>query len=242
MGTSFAEGPGLLRVHRIRRIVVAVGSAVVLIGAVFGLAAASSGEARHAEPGLPVAQLVSLARGMAAGLGDRTVDTAWVISTTKNAAENATYPGSSPPDPANPRAYLLAIRGHFVCHGCLGPPGAKPPRGRFAYNIWVPGQGVSDFGLQPRIPSALSKLGRIVTLRLVAPQIPASELALRPGAGIGPVRLGVPIGELNREIGPAISRGQYVFGRPRLMFRPTGVDTSTVSSSSQRGPRSTAIP
>jgi hypothetical protein len=204
---------------RTRRISLAVGSAVlVVVAAVLSVAAASPAPSA-ARKALPVAQLVSIANGMVAGLGDPTVKRAWVIATTKNAAENATYPGSSPPDPANPRAYLIAVRGHFVCHLCSGTAGSKAPRGIFAYDIWVPGQGVSDFGLQPRVPHALSKLGRIVNLRLVPPQVPASEVALQPGAGIGPVRLGVSTRTLNRTAGPAIAAGQYVFGPIRVDIR-----------------------
>src|ERR1700685_968989 len=115
---------------------------------------------------LPLAQLVSIARGMVSGLGDHRVRSAWVIATTKYAAEQATYPGSEPPGRVNPRAFLIAIRGRFVCGACSRPPGAKAPRGRFAYEIWVPNQGVTDFGLQPHITHGLNRLGRIFTLPL----------------------------------------------------------------------------
>lgn len=113
-----------------------------------------------------MAQLAALARGMARGLGDPHVTTALAIATTKNAAENATTPGAVPPDPKNPVAYLIVIEGRFVCRNCPGPAGAKPPRGRVAYEIWVPGHGVSDSGLQHRMPAGLRRLGRNVTLVL----------------------------------------------------------------------------
>jgi hypothetical protein len=111
-------------------------------------------------------KVASLARGMATSLGDSHVTTAWVIETTKDAAENAMTPGAIPPDRHNPRAYLVLIRGHFVCRGCSRPLGAKPPRGRVAYVIWVPGRGVTDDGLQAHVPKGVRRLGRIVTLRL----------------------------------------------------------------------------
>jgi hypothetical protein len=111
-------------------------------------------------------KVASLARGMAASLGDRHVTTAWVIATTKDAAENVTTPGAVPPDRHDPRAYLVLIRGRFVCRLCSRPVGVKPQRGRVAYAIWVPGRGVTDDGLQNRLPRHLRRLGRIVTLRL----------------------------------------------------------------------------
>jgi hypothetical protein len=163
-----------------------------------------------------VAQLVALGQGLLGGLGDPNVKVAWVIRTTKDAAENATYPGSVPPEHPDPLAYLIAVRGRFVCGTCSLPPGANAPRGRFAYSIWVPGRGVSDGGLQPRVPRGLRKLGRLIELPLVPPKIPASELALRPGVGIGPARLGVPVRTLDRILAPAIAPGQYVLGPIRV--------------------------
>jgi hypothetical protein len=167
---------------------------------------------------LPVAQLVSISRQMLAGLGDPSVKTASVIVTTLNAAENATYPGSEPPDPANPRAYLIMLRGRFICNSCSGPAGSKAPRGIFAYSIWIPGRGSPAGGLQPRVPRNLKSLGPIVNLPMVLPRVPASETALRPGSGLGPVRLGALLQTINQKVGPAISPGQWVVG-------PIDVDT-----------------
>ena len=174
-----------------------------------GAAAPATGAGAH---GLPAAQLISIARGMAAGLGDPHVKTAWVIATRKNAAERATTPGAVPPDPANPRAYLIVIHGRFVCNDCSRPLGGKPPRGTVAYDIWVPARGITDFGLGRRVPPGVARLRPMVRLRLVPPRIPAGELALHPGSGIGPVRLGARVRRLNRTLGPAIAAGQYVFG------------------------------
>lgn len=170
-------------------------------------------------PSLPIPQLVSIARGMVVGLGDPRVHSAWVIVTTRHAAEQATYPGSEPPGPTNPRAFLIAIRGRFTCRTCSAPPGARAPRGVFAYDIWVPNQGISDAGLQPRIPDRLRRLGRIITLPVTPPTLPVADRALQPGEGIGPARIGTPIATLRREIGPAIAAGQWVLGPLQLGIR-----------------------
>ncbi len=177
-----------------------------------------SPELKSAGARLPVAQLVAISRQMLTGLGDPNVKTASVIATTLNAAENVTYPGSEPPDPTNPRAYLIMLRGRFICNSCSGPAGAKAPRGAFAYSIWIPGRGSPAGGLQPRVPQDLKTLGPIVNLPMIPPHVPGGEMALQPGSGLGPVRLGVPLRTINSKVGPAISPRQWVVG-------PIEVDT-----------------
>ncbi len=117
---------------------------------------------------LPTRRLVALAKRLADGLGDPRVKTAWVVVTTQWLAENATYPGSEPRQPHSPRAYLVLVRGRFVCGDCSRPSGAKAPSGNVAYDIWVPGSGITDFGLQSRVPPGVYKLGPIITLPLVS--------------------------------------------------------------------------
>ncbi|MEA2158437.1 MAG: hypothetical protein QOD66_817 [Solirubrobacteraceae bacterium] len=168
--------------------------------------------ANRSEGKLPVAQLVALARDSLPGLNDPRVRTASVVATTKNAAENWMTPGAVPPSHPNPVAYLIVLQGRFVCTSCSFPRGAKAPRGRFSQAVWIPGQGVSDGGLTPKLPPGLSKLGQVVKLTLTAPRVPAGELALRPGVGIGPVRLGTRLRKLASEIGPALQPGRWVFG------------------------------
>jgi hypothetical protein len=186
-----------------------------------GCAIASGAPAsRSANPKLPAAQLVAIARQMLRGLDNAGVNTASVIPTTLNAAENATYPGSEPLDPKNPRAYLIMLRGRFICTACSTPAGAKAPRGRFAYSIWIPGRGSPAGGLQPRTPRQLQTLGPIISLPLIPPQIPTSELVLHSGSGLGPVRLGALLRTIDRSIGPAISPGQWVDG-------PIEIDTQS---------------
>jgi hypothetical protein len=53
---------------------------------------------------------------------------------------------------------------------------------------------------------------------MVPPRVPASETALHPGSGLGPVRLGALLRTINQTVGPAISPGQWVVG-------PIDVDT-----------------
>jgi hypothetical protein len=126
-------------------------------------AGTSPGKARVA---LPLAQLVALATDSASGLGDPSVETALVVATSKHAAENWLEPGAISPGSSNPRAYLIVLSGRFVCTNCSYPPGAKAPRGGWAQSIWVPGQGVSDFGLTQRLPGGLDKLGPVVKINL----------------------------------------------------------------------------
>jgi hypothetical protein len=101
---------------------------------------------------LPLAQLVALGKRSASGLNDPRVKTALVVRTTKHAAEDWLEPGAISPGAADPRAYLIVLTGRFICTHCSYPAGAKPPRGPSAQIIWVPGQGVSDFGLTQRMP------------------------------------------------------------------------------------------
>jgi hypothetical protein len=92
---------------------------------------------------------------------------------------------------------------------------------------------VSDGGLSPNLPPGLSRLGEVVKLMLTPPRVPAAERALRPGLGIGPVRLGAPLRALARRIGPALQPGEWVFG-PIEAFtgasRDGRVDTLAVDS------------
>ena len=115
--------------------------------------------------------------GYVAVSATRCANTAVVVATTKCTAEEWLEPGAISPGGADPRAYLIVREGRFICIRCSYPAGAKPPRGRPAQSIWVPGQGVSDFGLTQRVPGGLDKLGRVVKINLLAPAVTASDLA-----------------------------------------------------------------
>jgi hypothetical protein len=128
---------------------------------------------------MPVAPLVALARRSLPGLGGSTVTYASVVTTTKEAAENWLEPGSVAAAGSSPRAYVMVLSGRFVCQSCSRPPGASAPRGSSAQLVWVPGAGVSDFGLTPRVPAGLSHLGRVVRIYLGTPL--ASKVIPPPG-------------------------------------------------------------
>jgi len=122
-----------------------------------------------------LAQLLALGKNSASGLNDARVKTALVVATTKHAAEKWLEPGAILPGAADPRAYPIVLRGRFICTHCSYPAGAKPPRGRSAQMIWVPGHGVSDFGLTQRVPGGLDELGRVVKINLVPPAVRAPQ-------------------------------------------------------------------
>jgi hypothetical protein len=163
---------------------------------------------------LPVAQLVAIARDDLRGLGDPQVKTAFVVATRKNAAENWLEPRAVPPDPANPRVYVIMLRGNFTCEGCLVPPGGKPIRAHTSQSIWVPGVGIPDGGLggTAHTLSTLSTLGKVIQLALIPPSVPDAERVLQPGSGIGAARFGASLQTVNRKLGPALARGEYVLG------------------------------
>jgi len=144
-------------------VVAAVG---VVAASTMGVAIAAP-RASRARPRLPVARLVTIARGTASGLGDSHVKTALVVVTTKNAGENWMEPGAIPPGPTNPRGYVIVLHGRFVCQSCSAPAGARLPHGHSAQIIWVPGRGITDFGLTARTPPGLKRLGPVVTIALV---------------------------------------------------------------------------
>jgi hypothetical protein len=145
-----------------------VGSAIVL-----GSSSAAPSTGATA-PALPVAQLVAVARDALRGLSDPNVSTASVVVTTKRAAENWMEPGAVPPGPSNPIAYLIVLRGRFICTSCSFL-SARAPRGGSAQAVWVPGQGVSDSGLTRSVPPGLAKLGPVFRLRLIAPASPRAN-------------------------------------------------------------------
>ena len=133
---------------------------------------------------VPTAQLLAVARRSVPGLRDATITSASVVTTTKEAAENWLEPGSVPATGSSPRAYLIVLRGRFVCRSCTRPAGASAPRGSSAQLIWIPGAGVTDFGLTPRVPTGLNRLGRVVRIylgRRVPPHaVPPPPIRLAP--------------------------------------------------------------
>jgi hypothetical protein len=153
-------------------------SAIALASATAGAGitiASASPDPGNTQATLPLAQLVALGKRSAGGLDDPRVKL--VVRTTKHAAENWLEPGAISPGAADPRAYLIVLTGRFICTHCSYPAGAKPPRGRSAQIIWVPGQGVSEFGLTQRMPGGPEKIGHLVRINLVPAAVSAPDLA-----------------------------------------------------------------
>ncbi len=149
---------------------IAVGAAVAVVAAsAFGVAVASTTHSR-ARPKIPVQTLAAIARSESAALGDPGVRTALLVATRKDAAENWMEPGAIPPGPTNPRAYVIVLHGRFVCQACSAPAGAQLPHGHSAQVLWVPGRGITDFGLTAQTPRGLKKLGRVMTIGLGRPR------------------------------------------------------------------------
>jgi hypothetical protein len=163
-------------------IAIALGSASTGAGIAIASAAPDPGKTQATRP-LPVAQLAALGHKSASELNDARVKTALVVETREHAAEKWLEPGAISPGAADPLAYLVVLAGRFSCTRCSYPAGAKPPRGRSAQIVWIPGRGVRDFGLTRRVPGGLDSLGHAVKIDLVARSRPARDLArTRPGA------------------------------------------------------------
>ncbi len=64
------------------------------------------------------------------------------------------------------RFYLVVLHGHFVCNGCSGPAGHKPPHGTIETQVWSPAEGSTDFGISNSLPAAVSQLPRPATITL----------------------------------------------------------------------------
>jgi outer membrane murein-binding lipoprotein Lpp len=62
--------------------------------------------------------------------------------------------------------YLIVLHGHFVCTGCSGPAGSKPPTGTIETHVWSPAAGSLDFGIQNSLPPAVSLLNRLAVIQL----------------------------------------------------------------------------
>jgi hypothetical protein len=64
------------------------------------------------------------------------------------------------------RFYLVVLHGNFVCGGCTGLAGAKPPHGKIETHV-VSSTGRSlDFGIGSSLPPAVSQLHRPATITL----------------------------------------------------------------------------
>ena len=62
------------------------------------------------------------------------------------------------------RFYLVVLHGQFVCNGCSGPAGRKPPQGTIETHVWSSAGGSTDFGIGPSLPAAVSRLNRLAVI------------------------------------------------------------------------------
>lgn len=210
----------------------------LVIGLVGGGSSASARSHRKAElRGLPVAQLVGISRTALASLRDSSVKTAWVIHTRLQDAERVLFHnercgGSSCP-PGTSRVWVVILRGDFTYSACCTPYGAKPPRGHVYITAWLPKCCLpAGEEIEQKVPRGTRSLGRIIDLKLVFPRVPARELALSPGKGVGPVRVGDLTSNLNRRL-PTIYSGDYQIGPVEVYTshdKSGRIDQVTVSS------------
>jgi hypothetical protein len=98
-----------------------------------------------------------------------TVNTIEVYGPGTRTALNAAAGGGEGVAPwARKIYYLTVLHGHFVCDSCSRPPGAATPRGSVEWFVWSsPTSGGSDFGLTRKLPRAVSRLHRLIRIRLV---------------------------------------------------------------------------
>lgn len=62
--------------------------------------------------------------------------------------------------------YLIVLHGQFVCTGCTGPAGSKPPHGTIETHVWSRAEGSTDFGISSSLPAAVSQLHRLATITI----------------------------------------------------------------------------
>lgn len=70
------------------------------------------------------------------------------------------------PREAKLRFYLIVAHGRFVCGGCSGPAGHKPPHGTIETHVWSQAEGGTDFGIGSSLPDAVSQLHRLAVIKL----------------------------------------------------------------------------
>lgn len=205
------------------------GTRLLALGSAGVIAASLGGDSVGAgRTTVPEAQIAALARQALFGLSNAHVTTAWAIRTTWKDAARVLFAGARP-DATRARAFVIVLRGRFVCSLCSHPPGAREPRGRVSVGVWVPGKGVTDSGLTPHMPRGLRTLGRIVKVPVAGPPVGPDQLALTPESGIGVARIGASLDDVTHALHPAIevsaSGATYAFGP---------VEVSAVADSERR--------
>jgi hypothetical protein len=126
-----------------------------------------------AEPGKPVpasvvARLTAIADGVATEEGGHPVAWATAVVTTRAKALTSATPGDLVPNDENTVVYLITMKGSFIDYGYSGPPGSRPPVGRYvslvmsAKNLDGTDYGISN--VPP--PVAPASLGPVTYLKV----------------------------------------------------------------------------
>jgi len=123
----------------------------------------------HPVPAWAVRRLTAMADHIVKADGDHPVQWAAAVVTTHVLAMRAVTPGDSEPADPNPVAFVLVIKGHFVCNTCSIPAGAHAPTGTYAAFDYTGSNfhGESDGSLSNRPPAIpLSELGPVTYLHV----------------------------------------------------------------------------
>ena len=82
-------------------------------------------------PASAIPRLTALAHHAATINGDPSP--AWIaaVLTTRAKALTSATPGDYVPGSGHVKVFLITMHGHFTARGAPGPPGAKPPAGRY---------------------------------------------------------------------------------------------------------------
>lgn len=62
------------------------------------------------------------------------------------------------------RFYLVVLKGSFVCTGCSGPAGSKPPHGTVETYVWSAEESGTDYGIGNSAGPGVSQLRRVATI------------------------------------------------------------------------------
>lgn len=142
---------------------VTVGSAVVLGGGVVAMASSSNTPSQGAVGG-PPGFVATIAKSMAARMGDSNPTSAQYVLTTRQAAESLV---AGDHVHTNPEVYLVVLHGHFSDPGARVPPGAPIPTGtQINFTIDPVTQQILDFGISNQSLSDLPTLGQVQSLTL----------------------------------------------------------------------------
>jgi hypothetical protein len=159
----------------------ALACAAVLSASVLGTSACASGHSGSNQSSTDAIQLHAtgynslppslqhFVHSIEAGAVDGTVNEIDVYGPGSRAALVKASSGdvvTESPGESKQRFYLIVLHGQFVCTGCTGPAGAKPPHGTIETHVLSSTGRPTDFGLGSSLPAAVSQLHRLATITL----------------------------------------------------------------------------